>query len=263
MNRDRETDRRLRAWLEEGADEAPEAIVWAALDDVERVPQRRAWVAALDGLLLRLRPAAGVASIAAVVMLALGAYLFFGPRNLGDISPTPPPLTLDDLPAIVLWDDTAPRGWTLDNLVSNPHEVMTIPFRSMGGTELDALEEPRGYVGGRYTDFTGPGAAYMSWAALFEDAPDAEAALATYLNEMESSDAWGLGPGQPARLGDEGMVYTGETRRFLSDIAAGDPVPTQIYLWRVGNLLLATGGWFEYEPDELRAVAEGMDARAR
>ena len=263
MNRERDTDRRLRAWLDEGSNEAPADIVWSALDEVERIPQRRGWIASVDGLLLRLKPAAGVAAIAAVVVLALSAFLLLGPRDLGQPSPTPRPLTLEDLPAIVLWEETLPRGWTLDNLVSNPHEVMTIPFRSMGGAELDALEEPPGYLGGRYTDFSGPGAAYMSWAALFEDAPDAEAALATYMNEMESSEAWGLGPGQPAQLGDEGMVYTGETRRFLSDIPSGDPVPTQIYLWRVGNLLLATGGWFEYEPDVLQAVAEGMDARAR
>lgn len=41
-----------------------------------------------------------------------------------------------------------------------------------------------------------------------------------------------------------------------------DPVPAQIYLWRDGNLLLAVGGWFDYDAAELRAVAEGMDARA-
>lgn len=260
MNRDDDTDRLLHAWLDEGAMQAPERVVWAALEETERIPQRRAWVRALDGLLLRFRPAAGVLGVAAV--LALAAYLLLAGRNMGDTSPTPRVVTLEDLTSIVVWEDTAPRGWRLDNLVSNPREVLVIPIRSLSGSELDAMEEPRGYLGGRYTDFSGQDAIFISWATLFDSENDAQAALAFYLNEMAAGDAWGLGPGQPARLGDEGRVFTGETRALMGG-TRGDPVPARIYLWRVGNLLLAAGGWFEYDPQELRAVAEGMDARAR
>jgi hypothetical protein len=40
-------------------------------------------------------------------------------------------------------------------------------------------------------------------------------------------------------------------------------LPMQIYLWRTGNLLMATAGWFDFDPNELRAVARGMDGRAQ
>jgi hypothetical protein len=102
MNRERYVDQRLHDWLDEGPHQAPEEIVWAALDKVDEVPQRRAWVAGLDGLLLRFRPAAGILGVAAVVVLALTAYLLFGSRNVGDMSPTPRAFTPDDVAGIVV-----------------------------------------------------------------------------------------------------------------------------------------------------------------
>jgi hypothetical protein len=263
MTRDHDTDRVLHAWLEEGADRAPERFVWAALDDVPHTPQRRAWMASLDALLQRVTPAARALGIAAVVVLAVVSYLRFGGADIGGPSGTPRVFTTDDLSSIVVWEDSAPPTWTLDSLITTSGEVLTIPVRTMTRSEFAALDEVRGYLGGRYTDFSGRDAVFMSWAVLFEDGAGADAALAIYMNELGSSDGWGLGPGQPAELGDEGTVFTGETRRLMADEPSGEPVPARIYLWRIGNLVLATGGWFEYDPRELRQVAEGMDARSR
>ena len=58
MNVERDTDRQLRAWASEGIDRAPERFVWAALDEIEQIPQRTAWRTRLDGLAIRLWPAA-------------------------------------------------------------------------------------------------------------------------------------------------------------------------------------------------------------
>ena len=261
MNVEHDTDRELRAWASEGVDTAPERFVWAALDQIERVPQRAAWRARLDGLAIRLRPAAGLVGTAAVAIVAVAILSrAVGPGiGTGDRRD----YVMADLPGIVLWEDTKPATWTLDNLVSNPHDILEIPIRSMTETEMGDLPEPNGYVGGRYTNFSGPGGAglFMSWGALFESEADAAAALPFFQHELDSVDGWGLGAGVQLDLGDEGWRYAGETTAFTLP-REGAPIPADTYLWRNGNLLLAVGGWFTFDPDEVLAAAEDMDRRA-
>lgn len=260
MNRD--VDRRLHDWLDEGPHQVPERIVWAALDKVEETRQRRAWVAALDGLLLRFGPAAGVLGVAMVVVLALAAYLLFGSRNVGDNSPTPRAFTPGDLASIVIWEDTKPASWTLDELVTNAGAAITLPVRTMTPAQFQELPAMRGYVGGRYTSFSGPDSVFTSWAVVFETTADADQSLPVFANEMAASEGWGLGPGEPVDLGTEGLVFTGETRSLMGT-PSGDPVPMRLYLWRTGNMLLVVGGWFEFDAEELERVATAMDQRAR
>ena len=88
-------------------------------------------------------------------------------------------------------------------------------------------------------------------------------ALDAYAVELASASGWGLGEGEAVDLGDEASIFTGETYALMGDTPTDSPVPMAIYLWRVGNVVLATAGWFEYDEDELRLVAEAMDARAR
>jgi hypothetical protein len=259
MNVERDSDRQLRAWASEGVDRAPERFVWAALDEIERIPQRTAWRTGLDGLALRLLPAAALVGVAAVILVAIAIIAQVVAPNLG--VGVPRRFETSDLPGIVLWDDTIPATWTLDNLVSNPDEVRYIPLRSAAAID-GAAEVPRGYLGGRYTSFSGPDSIFMSWAALFATDADASATLPLYQREMAAADAWGLGPGEPIEFGDGGFVYSGETTALMGGPGSSDPVRAAIYLWREGNLLLAIGGWFDFDPAELRAVAEGMDARA-
>jgi hypothetical protein len=260
MSIERDSDRQLRAWATEGIDRAPERFVWAALDEIERIPQRTAWRTRLEGLAIRLRPAAGLLGAAAVVIVAIAVLARVVAPNLGPGGTRD--FVMADLPGILLWQDTKPSTWTLDNLVSNPHEVSVIPIRSMTRTEIDNYPEPDGLVGGRYTDFSGPDGAFMSWGALFETDAQAAAVLPFYQREMESIEAWGLGAGMRTDLGDDGWVYTGETTAFVGQPTGRDPIAAQIYLWRDGNLLLAVGGWFDFDPAEVLAAAQGMDARA-
>jgi hypothetical protein len=261
MNAERDSDRQLRRWVSDGIDRAPERFVWAALDDIEGVTQRPPWRAAVAGWTGRVRPAAGLLGVAAGVAIALAVVLRFAAP---DVTNTPGrAFTTADLQGIVLWDDTKPATWTLDNLVSNPHEVLTIPVRSMTGEEMDNLRDPVGYFGGRYTNFTGPrGGLFMSWSAVFVTPATAQAALPFFENELSSPEGWGYGPGQAIELGDGGLLYAGVTTSFSGPPGSGQPAPSAVYLWRDGNILLAVGGWFEFDPVELREVAEGMDARA-
>jgi hypothetical protein len=261
MNVERDTDRQLRAWASEGVDRAPERFVWAALDEIEQIPQRTAWRTHLDGVAVRLWPAAAVVGAAAVILIAIAILARVVAPNLG--VGVPRRFETADLPGIVLWEDTIPAGWTLDNLVSNPWEVSVIPIRSMTSSEIENRLEPDGLVAGRFTNGLGtPDHAFMSWAALFDTDAQADAALPFYEDEMESANAWGLGPGQPTALGDRGHVFTGETTAFLGPPTGVDPTPAQIYLWRDGNLLLAVGAFGDFDEAELRAVAEAVAARA-
>ena len=261
MNVERDSERELRAWVAEGVDRAPERFVWAALDDIEQLPQRTPWRTWLDGLASRLRPVAGLATAAAVILVAVAILPRAFEPNPGTGGTRE--FVMADLPGIVLWDETKPTAWTLDNLVSNPHEILVIPIRSMTQTELDNLPDPGGYIGGRFTNFSGPAAVglFMSWGALFNSEESAAAALPFYQQEMQSSEAWGLGAGVPTDLGDDGWRYTGETSAFTLP-RSGNREPADVYLWRNGNLLLAVGGWFTFDPAEVLAAAQGMDARA-
>jgi hypothetical protein len=260
MNVERDTDRQLRAWASEGVDRAPERFVWAALDEIETVPQRTAWRTQIGGLAIGLRPAAALVGAAAVILVAIAILARVVAPNLG--VGVPRQFETADLPGIVLWEDTIPAGWTLDNLYSNPWEVSVIPIRSMTGAEIEAHPEPEGLVAGRFVNGLGPELAFMSWSALFESEALAGAALPFYEREMEASDAWGLGPGEPIAFGDGGHVFSGPTTAFLGPPTGVDPTPARIYLWRDGNLLLAVGGFGEYDAAELRAVADAMNARA-
>jgi hypothetical protein len=260
MNIERDTDRQLRAWASEGIDRAPERFVWAALDEIERIPQRTAWRTRLEGMAIRLRPAAALVGAAAVILVAIAILARVVAPNLGVGSPRD--FVIADLPGILLWEDTKPSTWTLDNLVSNPREVSVYPIRSMTGEEIDAFPAPAGLIAGRYTNFSGPESAFVSWAVLFATDDDAKAALPFYEREMEADDAWGLGPGEPIAFGDGGRLFTGVTTAFTGPPGTDEPVRSQVYLWRDGNLLLAVGGYFAYDASELRAVAEAVAARA-
>lgn len=261
MNHD-DFERRLGRYLEEGADRAPEQFVWQALDDVERTPQRPGWLTWTDELRGRLGAPARMVGIAAVlVLLLVGSYLVFSRGNVGHAEPTPRVYQPADLQRIVIWEDTKPADWTLDNLISNPGQVLEVVARTMDPTAFVDLPEMGQLIGGRYTDFSGPGGAYMSWGTLYSTSAHAEAAIPLIANELAAADGWGLGPGMETNLGNGGLRFTGETRVLVRG-DPHDPVPTLLYLWRVDNMLLAVGGWFEFDPMEIRRLAEAMDARA-
>jgi hypothetical protein len=261
MSHERDNGSVVRDWVREGAERAPDWAVASALTEVERTPQRPAWRTRLVEAERRLGPSARLLEIAAVVVLvvvplALVRLGITGPG--GDRA-----LTIGDLASIVLWEDTMPPGWTLDNLTTNREAVAAIPVRTVSVDDFLVSPVLDGYQGGRYTDFSGPDAVFISWALVFSDSRQASDTLDAYGVELASASGWGLGEGEAVDLGDEARLYTGETYALMGNTPTDEPVPMEIYLWRVGNVVLATAGWFEYDEDELRLVAEGMDARVR
>jgi hypothetical protein len=261
MNRDRDFDQTLRHWLDDGADQAPERFIWAALDDVERTAQRGAWQASLEGLFMKLKNVAPYLGVAAAVILAVAAYQVLVAPNVGGPGPSPSPtptprvFTTEDLPKIVFIGRTAPEGMIVDNTtIGSP--ALRVPLRE-GGPDIDETAFVDALMTNLDTTETG---GYVSWGALFETAADAEVAFDFIANEHGSA-GWGMArSSEDPGLGDESVTFTG---------AAYNIFETNItHLWRVGNLVLAAvavgdvavGG---AHADTLLAFAELMDERAR
>jgi hypothetical protein len=264
MNRERDVDQILKHWLADGADRAPERFVWAALEETERIAQRGARQASLEGFLMKFKTAAPFLGVAAVAILALAAYQLWGPGVGGSdesASPTPRAITAGDLPSIVLSADL-PTGWTLEDTVSANSKIILYPTRSAAGSDR-AIGVVGTLVGGQANEFSGPAGAgaYVSWVALFDTAEHAQRALEIYLPDFESADGWGLEPATLPALGDESHLFSGATHRFVAGPPGTEAVPSRIYIWRVGTLLLAAGGFFDYDEATLRSVALEMDAR--
>ena len=258
MNRDRDFDQILRHWLDDGADQAPERFIWAALDNVERTAQRGAW-ASLEGFLMKLKSAAPYLGVAAAILLAIAAYQVFVGPNVGDSGPSPSPtpraIVPGDLPNIVLTAVNAPDGFTVDSTDMGAN-ALVVPLRP-GGPIVDDTAFVDALITNLNSTETG---GYVSWAALFETAADAEVAFDYFVNEHGSPDGWGMeasavDPG----LGDESATFTG---------AAYDIFETNItHLWRVGNLVLAAVAVGdvavgEANSDQLLTLAEIMDDSA-
>jgi hypothetical protein len=254
MNRDRDFDQTLRHWLDDGADRAPERYVWAALDDVERTEQRGAWQASLEGILMKLKPAAPILGVAAVVLLAIAAIQLVG-RNVGQPDPTPRAFTSADLPNIVLTEGNAPEGFTYDYQETG-YQALTTPLRPGG-----PIIPQTGFVESLLTQLNSTEAGgYVTWSALYETSAQAQEAFVYLVNEHESQtfEGWGMD-----RLTD-GPALGDESASFLG--AAYDFDTARVHLWRVNNLVLAAvsvGDVDDPSGNELLAVAEEMDARAR
>jgi hypothetical protein len=257
MNRERDFDETLRRWLDDGADQAPERFVWAALEDVERTAQRGAWKALLEGFLMKLKPAAPYLGVAAVVLLAVAAYQLFG-GNVGSPTapnPTPRSFVAPDLPNLILTRANAPEGLIVDNTTLGTVALNT-PMRPGG-----QLMPTAGYVDALMTNLNSIEAGgFVTWSALYETTAQAEAAFDVLVTEHEAADGWGLERSATAPpLGHEAVLYAG---------AAYDFDDARIYLWRVNNVLLAAVAVDVAAVDsemaaQIEEIADGMDLRAR
>lgn len=93
MNREPNVDEIVARWVDDGPEVAPERFVWAALEEVERMPQRGAWRVAMENAPMFMKIAAPVLGVAAVVLVAIIGYQLLGTdRGVGQgpsISPSP------------------------------------------------------------------------------------------------------------------------------------------------------------------------------
>jgi hypothetical protein len=89
VSTDRDTDRIVRSWLEDGATALPDRVLDAVLDDLPTTPQRRplwsAWRFSTMSTALRW----GAAGVAVVALALIGFVYFGGDRGVGISSATP------------------------------------------------------------------------------------------------------------------------------------------------------------------------------
>lgn len=255
---DRETERIVRSWLSEGTTRLPDRVLDAVLDDVPSTPQRRAWWPAwrFDTMFNAMRLAIAAAAVLVVAFIAVNILPGFGsgiggPTATPTPSPTPSPtLSAGDLIDIVLSADTPPAGMNHDQTVAG-RDALGRPIISRAATSAD-LSQP-GFVDGRYAEFSNDSAGVLSWAVLYATVEDAKRGFTLYRSEVESAEGYGVEPGPDPGLGDEGICGAAD---------AADPSSTKVCLWRAGGLVLAVGTYGPIDEAAVRAIAEGMDARA-
>lgn len=255
MNHHRDSDQTLRHWLDEGPDFAPERFVWAALEDVERTDQRGAIRASLEGIFMRIRPFAVTVAMAAALVVAVGAFALVNrPNNVG-VDPSSPPtsFTSADVDRIMLADLDPPAGTVPAAAQVVGLDALFLPVLD-GAREL-TIRQLDGYRYARSIEFTGTddGRRYIVAAIAFDDAAAASGALGVYENAIRSVHGW-TGPEDDPGLGAEGFL------RFGSFIVTVSGDPSVFYMWREGNLLLASVAVDDVE--NTLADAMGSDARA-
>lgn len=257
MTRREDFDQQLRDWSDIGDDRLPSRYLEAALGQVETTSQRGARWWPLEGFLMKLKPAAPILGIAAVVLLAIAGYQFFSGTVGGPTSPSPTPrvIAATDLANIVLTDANAPQGFAVDGTTTGS-DALVVPLEP-GGPFIDQSAFVDALMTNLNSTETG---GYVSYGALFETAADAEVAY-DYLANEHGEAGWGMtrssvDPG----LGDESSTFTGPAYDlFVTNIT---------HLWRVDNLVLAAvavGDVAIGEPnaDQLLELAELMDEHAR
>ena len=165
-------------------------------------------------------------------------------------SVAPKAYTADDLPNIVVSQDAAPEGLTVERGDSG-NAALVLPLPPGGNpiddsTFVDALTTRIGHT------MTG---GYTSWTALFETATDAERAFDFIAAAHEADAGWNLVPL------DQDVELTADGARHYSG-PYGPWDAASIYFWRQGNLLLAAIGVGDFYPDVTRTIAHTMDDRA-
>lgn len=91
MSREPNADEIVTRWVDDGPEAAPERFVWAALEQVERTPQRGAWRVALENTPMFLKFAVPALGAAAAIVLAMVIYGNLNPAPSGTPSDTPLP----------------------------------------------------------------------------------------------------------------------------------------------------------------------------
>jgi hypothetical protein len=257
MNRLEDFDQQLRDWSDIGDEHLPSRYLDAALARIDVTPQRGASWWPLEGFLMKLKPAAPVLGIAAIVLLAIAGYQFFGGTVGGPTTPSPTPrvIAATDLPNIVLTDANAPEGFTVDGTTTGS-DALVVPLEP-GGPFIDQSAFVDALMTNLNSTETG---GYVSYGALFETAGAAEIAY-DYLVDEHGEVGWGMTrSSEDPGLGDESSTFTGPAYDlFVTNIT---------HVWRVDNLVLAAVAVGdvaigEANADELLELAELMDEHAR
>lgn len=173
-------------WLDEGADRAPDRFVWAALEKVERAPQRDARLASAEEFLMKFKRAAPVLGIAAAIVLAIVTFQLVDSPRTGDDEPTSRTYTAEDLERIVITESNAPDDVTV-NVTRRGWHVINEPLRA-GGPVMDRSTVLEAMT----SELDIGGAGYATWGAVFETEHAAREAFEFLVEEHDSPEGWNV-----------------------------------------------------------------------
>jgi len=222
------------------------------------------------------RAGTAVFSMAAVVALLVGGLAATrsllndeatAPAGKGQVAPSHAShrFTPADLPRVVLSRDDAPPD-AADYGFDTGKRVFGFNFTGEARSRIAALEGfeqarlQTFYDHPRHNDAESYGDLYVaSWAVVFDDSNTAATALEFHITSVGGKhDRWDdLRRSNPG-LGDEGAVFEGITK---GAVRPGDE-PVVYYVWRINNLLLGAWAAGEYDPHEIRSIANLMTTRA-
>jgi len=169
------------------------------------------------------------------------------PARAGSAPPSTEQPTID-LASIIVAPEAPPAGMQHDESGSG-RDALTMLIISGRGAEFDALD---GFVDARWATFSGDAGALLSLAMAFNDSLTGDVAFHRFARELSDDDGYGFGTLDRAALGFEGVCDTGAN-------PAHDGLIETICIWREGSLVLIAGG--PMPPDDLKAIADAMDAR--
>lgn len=129
MTHERDLDRVLDRWMDDGPRIVADRVIATAMTDVHTTRQRGARWVLLKELFMTMKPAATIGAIALVAVLGIAAYrVFLGGPSIGDAPPTPTPQAFEDVSGAlepgtyvssidsVAITFTVPAGWNRDTV---------------------------------------------------------------------------------------------------------------------------------------------------
>lgn len=175
----------------------------------------------------------------------------------------PGPYTRADVDAIVLGPNDAPRGTSYVDSVSGYQDLrafarddVELALLNADGFQVGhlALFFPRGRTdGGPPEPLTNDSKIVQGITGLFRDADGAERSLERYVQDLRSRQLPNARDMPAAGLGESSFGLRGKTP---------DGARVQMFVWRIGNLILAVSGSGPVAQGEVRALADEVNARA-
>ena len=198
-----------------------------------------------------------------VAVLALfAAACHSGGDGAATQSSAPGPYTRADVDAIVLGPSDAPEGTSYVDGVSGfadlkafARDDVELAHLQADGFQIGhlALFLPSGHVnGGAPEPLTNRSVIVQGISGLFRDSEGAERSLERYVQDLRTRqlpDAHDIPAGG---LGDRSFGLRGTTP---------DGSHVKMYVWRIGNLILAVSGSGPMGPAEVRSLADLLDGR--
>jgi hypothetical protein len=199
-----------------------------------------------------------VAAAALVALVAAGCHSGGGPATTG----APGPYTRADVDAIVLGPDDAPDGTAYVDGVSGFQDLQAFARDATERAHLVddgfqvghlALFFPSGHAnGGAPEPLTNRSTIVQGITGLFRDSAGAERSLERYEQALRSRQLPDARDIPADGLGETSFGLRGKT---------SDGARVQIYVWRIGNMILAVSGSGPLAPGEVRALADIVDGR--